>query len=60
VKEDAIIKALDHIIPYEEMTVFGSKVGMDDIEDEESIPVNNSPQNVDIDAIIKNDENTNS
>ncbi len=59
-KEDAIIKALDHIIPYEEMTVFGSKVGMDDIEDEESIPVNNSPQNVDIDAIIKNDENTNS
>ena len=59
-KEDAIIKALDHIIPYEEMTVFGSKVGMDDIEDEENIPVNNSPQNVDIDAIIKNDENTNS
>ena len=59
-KEDAIIKALDHIIPYEEMTVFGSKVGMDDIEDEENIPVNNSPQNVDINAIIKNDENTNS
>ena len=59
-KEDAIIKALDHIIPYEEMTVFGSKVGMDDIEDEENIPVNNSPQNVNIDAIIKNNENTNS
>ena len=59
-KEDAIIKALDHIIPYEEMTVFGSKVGMDDIEDEENIPVNNSPQNVNINAIIKNDENTNS
>jgi type IV pilus assembly protein PilB len=36
-KEDAIIKALDHVIPYEEVNNFGTKVGteniMDDIED---------------------------
>ena len=37
IKEDAIIKALEHIIPYEEMNIFGSKVGLaDDLEDEES------------------------
>ncbi len=29
-KEDAIIKALDHKIPYEEMNTFGSKVGVED------------------------------
>ncbi len=28
-KEDAIIKALDHVIPYEEMNVFGTKVGLE-------------------------------
>jgi type IV pilus assembly protein PilB len=27
IKEDAIIKALNHVIPYEEMNVFGTKVG---------------------------------
>ncbi|MCA9361358.1 type II/IV secretion system protein [Candidatus Kaiserbacteria bacterium] len=27
--QDAIIKALDHTIPYEEMNVFGTKVGLD-------------------------------
>ncbi len=30
IKEDAIIKALKHQIPYEEMAVFGTKVGMSD------------------------------
>jgi type IV pilus assembly protein PilB len=29
-KEDAIIKALHHIIPYEEMNAFGTKVNLDD------------------------------
>ncbi len=28
-QEDAIIKALDHVIPYEEMNLFGSKIGID-------------------------------
>ncbi len=35
IKEDAIIKALEHVIPYEEMNVFGSKVGMGEEEPEE-------------------------
>jgi type IV pilus assembly protein PilB len=30
-KEDAIIKSLNHIIPYEEVAVFGTKVGQEDI-----------------------------
>ena len=36
-KEDAIIKALDHVIPYEEMNAFGSKIGLD-IDDEVDVP----------------------
>ncbi len=28
-KEDAIIKALEHVIPFEEMNVFGTKIGLD-------------------------------
>ncbi|MFT5849689.1 MAG: type IV pilus assembly protein PilB [Patiriisocius sp.] len=35
-KEDAIFKALNHSIPYEEMNVFGTKVGTDvDVDDDE-------------------------
>jgi len=33
-KEDAIIKALNHIIPFEEVSNFGTKVGMDNFIDE--------------------------
>ncbi len=33
-KEDAIIKALNHVIPYEEMNAFGTKVGVDTEIDE--------------------------
>ena len=41
-KEDAIIKALDHVIPYEEVNSFGTKVGMDNlIEPEEQDEVQN-------------------
>ena len=40
-QEDAIIKALQHTIPYEEMNAFGTKIGMDMDIDELSIPVDN-------------------
>jgi type II secretory ATPase GspE/PulE/Tfp pilus assembly ATPase PilB-like protein len=40
-KEDAIIKALDHVIPYEEMNAFGSKIGVEEALDEFIIPVDN-------------------
>lgn len=32
-KEDAIIKALEHVIPYEEMSLFGTKVGIESLND---------------------------
>ncbi len=32
-KEDAIIKALEHKIPYEEMNTFGTKVGLEEMEE---------------------------
>jgi type IV pilus assembly protein PilB len=40
-KEDAIIKALNHVIPYEEMNAFGSKIGVEEALDEFIIPVDN-------------------
>ena len=45
IKEDAIIKALEHIIPYEEMNVFGTKVGFGD-DDVENMPPVSEHQNV--------------
>jgi type II secretory ATPase GspE/PulE/Tfp pilus assembly ATPase PilB-like protein len=37
-KEDAIIKAIDHIIPYEEINNFGTKVGIEnDMDIEETV-----------------------
>ena len=41
-KEDAIIKALEHTIPLEEMSLFGTKVGVEDLTSIESEPVDNS------------------
>lgn len=35
IQEDSIIKALNHEIPYEEMNVFSTKIGIDDPEEEE-------------------------
>lgn len=32
-KEDAILKALDHVIPYEEMNLFGTKIGADSLDE---------------------------
>jgi type IV pilus assembly protein PilB len=40
-QEDAIIKSLEHVIPFEEMNSFGTKVGLDDLLDTEE-SVNNS------------------
>lgn len=43
IKEDAIIKALEHVIPYEEMNIFGSKVGIDTLEEDVTPPEEVSP-----------------
>jgi type II secretory ATPase GspE/PulE/Tfp pilus assembly ATPase PilB-like protein len=51
-KEDAIIKALDHVIPFEEMNNFGTKVGVDDLFEPEDEAVDNQPEKSDKDAII--------
>lgn len=40
-KEDAIIKALEHKIPYEEVSAFGTKVGEENVLREKDIPVDN-------------------
>jgi len=40
-KEDAIIKALDHSIPVEEMNSFGTKIGEENDSDEMGLPVDN-------------------
>jgi type IV pilus assembly protein PilB len=40
-REDAIIKALQHTIPFEEMNAFGTKVGLDMTLDELKLPVDN-------------------
>jgi type IV pilus assembly protein PilB len=59
-KEDAIIKALDHKIPLEEMNAFGTKIGVE--EETEILPllttVDNHPEPVTVGAIIEDDENT--
>ncbi len=40
-KEDAIIKALQHVIPYEEMNAFGTKIGLEESMEDFIIPVDN-------------------
>jgi type IV pilus assembly protein PilB len=59
-KEDAIIKALQHVIPYEEMNVFGTKVNVDvDLElDVFSETVDNSVAEDGGTAIMNLDEDT--
>lgn len=57
-KEDAIIKALNHKIPYEEMNSFGSKVGVEEMLDDFIIPVDNLEQPETKKAIINDNENT--
>jgi type II secretory ATPase GspE/PulE/Tfp pilus assembly ATPase PilB-like protein len=43
-KEDAIIKALEHVIPYEEINNFGSKVGLDNEAESDPAAVDNLSQ----------------
>ena len=40
-KEDAIVKALNHVIPYEEVNSFGTKVGKENVLNEAHSPVDN-------------------
>lgn len=54
--EDAIIKALNHEIPYEEMNVFRSKVGTEPLSSEDPVPVDNHKQELPIEDIIDSDE----
>lgn len=58
IKEDAIIKALKHLIPYEEMNAFGTKLGVEDLLEELNAPAVDNPKLASSEpAIIENDEN---
>jgi hypothetical protein len=57
-QEDAIIKALEHVIPYEEMNAFGTKAGTEFLLEDTPLTVDNQ---VDIDAetpIMNSNEDT--
>jgi hypothetical protein len=56
-KEDAIVKMLDHKISFEEMSNFGTKVGHDDDADIDAEPVDNPKTEEATGSIIKIDEN---
>jgi type IV pilus assembly protein PilB len=58
--EDAIIKALKHEIPYEEMNVFRSKIGSEAILEEEIEPVDNHFSDYILEDIMDDDETTSS
>lgn len=59
--EDAIVKALNHEIPYEEMNVFRSKVGSDEIMIEDDVhPVDNLFKDYILEDIMEGDETTSS
>ncbi len=55
-QEDAIVKALNHEIPYEEMNVFSTKIGAEGEEEYE--PVDNPPELQHGEAIMESDETT--
>jgi type IV pilus assembly protein PilB len=57
-QEDAIIKALDHVIPFEEMSAFGSKLGTDSLLEDVSATVDNPATVIAIPAIINLNEDT--
>lgn len=59
-KEDAIIKALEHKIPYEEMNAFGSKIGVNDIVEDFNVPVDKAVRAGSYSDIILDNENTSS
>jgi type IV pilus assembly protein PilB len=58
-KEDAIIKALEHVIPYEEMSAFGTKVGLE-VLDELTATVDNHAEQAPAPVIIESNESTTS
>ncbi|MBY0309944.1 Flp pilus assembly complex ATPase component TadA [Patescibacteria group bacterium] len=55
-KEDAIIKALEHVIPYQEMNAFGSKAGNESILEDVVLAVDNQPPPEGAEAILTSDE----
>jgi len=59
-QEDAIAKALGHVIPPEEMNTFGTKIGIDLDVETDIQPVDNFESYNPGEAIMNNDENTNS
>ncbi|MEK7461961.1 MAG: GspE/PulE family protein [Patescibacteria group bacterium] len=56
--EDAIVKALKHEIPYEEMNIFRSKIGREQLETAPETPVDNQFKDFIFEDIIKGDETT--
>jgi type IV pilus assembly protein PilB len=59
IQEDAMIKALNHEIPYEEMLTFGTQVGVDEYpEDTQARVVDNHNDLASDQAIIHSDEET--
>jgi type IV pilus assembly protein PilB len=58
IQEDAIIKALNHEIPYEEMNVFSTKLGSDLDSEDYDTPVDNLTDIEIAEAIMENDETT--
>ncbi len=57
-KEDAIIKALQHVIPYEEMNTFGTNIGLDTSDEEAYLPVDNHDMDTAVSAIMNLNEDT--
>jgi type IV pilus assembly protein PilB len=56
IQEDAIIKALNHEIPFEEMNVFSTKIGLEASVDKVYDPVDNFSELEVADAIMEDDE----
>ena len=57
-KEDAIVKALAHKIPLEEMNAFGTKIGAEEVLTEADTPVDNLTPVAAEGAIMESNENT--
>lgn len=58
IQEDAIIKALNHEIPYEEMNAFSTQIGIESLTEDEFDTVDNPPEIEDLEAIIEGNEVT--
>lgn len=57
-QEDAVIKALNHEIPFEEMNAFSTKIGMDTEAEDFDVTVDNLTEIVSEEDILKDDETT--